>query len=307
MGETTTRARVVLAAAIASVAVTSAPRAEAAGPGAPQCVAASENAIQLRKDLKLRAAQKELSICVSRSCPTEVREECERRIGEISAAIPTVVFEIKTSSGNDVIGATVTMDGVVLAERIDGTALSVDPGEHELVFTAPDLAPLKKTFVMREGQKNRREIVVLAPSTPSSGPAATPIAPIVRDEAGPSATSSWSAQKTFAVVVGGVGIVGVAAGSFFGLRASSRWSQAKSDCPGACAADSPAQGEKNDAHSDATLSTIAFGVGAAALVGATLLWLTAPSAIAPTASTPRVSVVPSVGPGRGDLILRGAF
>lgn len=296
----------VFAAAIACACLAGARPAVAADPGPQQCVAASEAAIHLRKELKLRSAQAQLSICVSLSCPAEVREECARRIGEVNAAIPTMVFEVKTSSGNDVIDASVTIDGVVLTDRVDGTALRVDPGSHKFVFAAPGLVPLEKTFVAREGQKNRRETVVLLSSAPTSVVAPTAPQPVAQDEAGVSAASSWSAQKTFAIVVGGVGIVGVGVGSFFGLRASSKWSQAKSDCAGGCSNDAVAQTEKNDAHTAATLSTIAFGVGVSALLGATLLWFTAPTASAPTTRT-SLRVQPAAGAGSGALILRGAF
>jgi hypothetical protein len=50
-----------------------------------------------------------------------------RRVDEINAAIPTVIFEAKDGAGGDLSAVRVTMDGEVLAERLEGTALSINP------------------------------------------------------------------------------------------------------------------------------------------------------------------------------------
>jgi serine/threonine-protein kinase len=78
-------------------------------------------------------------------------------------------------------------------------------------------------------------------------------------------------------VVGGVGIVGVGLGSFFGLQAVSKWSSAKNDCGGGCPDGSAARKEKSDAVTDATISTVGFAAGGVAIAGAIVLLVTAPS------------------------------
>jgi hypothetical protein len=82
---------------------------------------------------------------------------------QISTAIPTIVFEIKDAAGNDVSGVKVAMDGQVLTERYEGSALAVDPGEHVFRFEAPGQMAVQKKYVIVEAVKERRELVQVGP------------------------------------------------------------------------------------------------------------------------------------------------
>ena len=186
------------------------------------------------------------------------------------------------------------MDGAPFAGRLDGAALAVDPGAHEFVFQTPGGEPLTKTFVIREGEKDRHEVVVLGPA-----PAVSTTEPAVGAGGPPGVEgrSRWSGQKTLALVVGGAGVVGLGVGGAFGLAASSQWSQAKQECGGGCTGNTGAQSERSKALDSATASTIAFAAGGAALVGAAVLWFTAPGPyvqLAPVVST-RAAGVAAVG------------
>jgi hypothetical protein len=80
-----------------------APRfAEAADPTTADCLSASESSLSLRNQHKLREARAALLICSAASCPGDVRAECTRRVSEVNAAIPTIVFEAKDSSGGTI-------------------------------------------------------------------------------------------------------------------------------------------------------------------------------------------------------------
>ena len=92
------------------------------------------------------------------------------------------------------------------------------------------------------------------------------------------AAHSGSGQRTAAVVVGAVGVVGLGLGTLFGLQAKSAWSEAKSHCtayPFGCGADGV--GQQSSANSKATVSTVAFIAGGVALGVGAVLWLTAGS------------------------------
>src|SRR5882724_84046 len=111
-------------------------RARAADPTTADCIAANDGSISSRNDHNLRAARAQLLVCAASACPADVRTECTRRVAEVNAAMPTVVFAAKDQTGKDLAAVKVTMDGEPLADRLDGTALSVDPGEHSFVFDA---------------------------------------------------------------------------------------------------------------------------------------------------------------------------
>src|SRR5258706_11586172 len=81
-----------------------------------QCMAADTRAQELRQDGKLLDALAQLDVCASAACPALVRADCTERLDEVRRVLPSVVFEVKTASGADVVDARVEMDGTVLRE-----------------------------------------------------------------------------------------------------------------------------------------------------------------------------------------------
>jgi hypothetical protein len=228
------------------------------------CIAANEAAIPLRRQGQLHAALKQLVVCADPACPDEVRTYCAKGVETLGAALPTLVFAAKDSSGNDLFAVKVTMDGEPLLDALSGAPVSVDPGAHVFRFELAGEAPVEKKLLIREGEKDRQENIVIG------APAALAALPT-------SASRSWSRQKTLAVGVGGVGIVGIGVGVVFGLFAVSTHDREKNDCPSTgCAGHGQATADYNAARSNALGSTIAFAAGAAFLAGGAVLWFTAP-------------------------------
>ena len=124
----------MLFAAAAAALLAPAGRATAADPTTADCLAANDKSISLRNEHKLLGARTQSLVCAASSCPAEIRKECERRIDLVNASMPTVVFEAKDGSGNDLSAVTVKMDGALLAERLEGTAMPLDPGAHTFTF-----------------------------------------------------------------------------------------------------------------------------------------------------------------------------
>jgi len=284
---------------LASCAVLGASTAAFADPTARECAAASEDALSLRKQERLKDAKERLLVCSTPSCPAEVRDECARRMTDLTAAQPTVVFDVKDAQGGDLLAVRVSLDGALLVDHLGGGAVTVDPGEHTFRFESSGQT-IERKFVIRESEKGRTISIAFGGGTPAAGaaPAATPIADQPAATPPPAdSSSSWNGQKTAAVVVGGVGIVGIAVGAVFGAQAFSKWSTAKNDCTtqGFCGSGTPADSAKSSAQSAATLSTVAFAVGGAAVVGGAILWFTAPSGAV------------QVGPTVGGFSMRGTF
>ena len=57
----------------------------------------------------------------------------------------------------------VTLDGTVLTQKLDGTAFRADPGTHTAVLEVLGQPAVTRTLVIAEGDKGRRERVVVAP------------------------------------------------------------------------------------------------------------------------------------------------
>jgi hypothetical protein len=275
MSERTLR-DVSLALAIAAAIGASAWPARAANPPASECLAASNAAIRLDNDHRFRQERTELLTCALAGCPTDIRKECIRRVDEVTAAIPTIVFEAKDSSGSDLSAVKVTMDREVLAERVEGIAFAVDPGAHTFTFEAAGFPAVQKRFIIRERQKDRLERVVFDASSATTSPSASALPLAASPATAPAAPieepSRSGANKVFAILTTGVGVAGVAAGTVFGLRAQSKRDEANRICPDVCG-DRAGVDVWHDAKSAGNVSTIAFVVGGVGLVSAAVIWV----------------------------------
>ncbi len=275
-----------------------------------QCVEADDQAQSLRREGKLTASRAKLEVCVDAACPALLRDDCAQRLDELDRIQPSVVFEARDSAGNDLINVTVTVDGQPLAARLDGTSLKVDPGGHTFVFTPADqasLAPMTKSYVIRESEKARREQIVfsLANATAVPAPAAAIAPPPATSDA--ATPTPGHGQRIGGIVLGAAGVVGVGLGAIFGAGASSTWSKAQSECGSAsCGSANYAQAvsDQKSAQSSATLATVGFIAGGALLAGGVVLFFTAPKG--ERAST-ALTLTPAFGSGGGTMTLGGAF
>jgi hypothetical protein len=313
------RRGIVTAVAAALASTTIGGPARAANPTVAECIAASSHAATLQNEHKLRDAREAFLLCASPSCPDEIQEECTRRIVEVNAALPSVVFELKDAAGNDVGGVKVTMDGVAVANRVEGAAILVDPGEHAFTFEAKGQPVVHKTLVVLEGVKERREKIVLGAEASVAG--AAPPASSSRKAAGWGMVGAGAA-----VAAAGVVIAVVAQGMIPGARTSLSTAIAAdaprsgTPCDSSMALSAPmfaACEETVDHASDhvnnlVTLRTVGWvGVGmggGAALTGALLL-LTAPSGGDPdrTHASRGLEFVPVVGPRGSSLAVMARF
>jgi hypothetical protein len=232
------------------------------------CIASSDRGLDLRKQGKLLEARGVLVACASAGCGPAISAVCERRVAEINALMPSVIFLPRDSAGRDVVGVTMSIDGASERVPLDGRPIAIDPGPHTFRFQAAGQSPVDRSFVIAEGARNRQEPIDLSPVAP---PPAAPVSRAPPAAAGPSETGS----RTGAWVVGTVGVVGVVAGSVLGALAIAEASASRSDCESSafCSNRNNAVNEHNTAAAEGTASTIAFAAGGAALVVAAYLFL----------------------------------
>src|SRR6516162_608539 len=118
--------RIVVASLAAGFTLAMGPRL-ARAQDADACIAASESSLSLRKAGKLIDARKALATCAAPACPDPVKTSCQQRMQDVEHAVPSVVFQVKDGSGNDVPSVKISVDGKPRDERV-GAALSLDPG-----------------------------------------------------------------------------------------------------------------------------------------------------------------------------------
>jgi hypothetical protein len=273
-----------------------------------QCIDANGRAQHLRTEGKLGEAREQLRTCSNPKCPVIVRSDCTKRLDDLETAQPTIAFEAKDGAGADVVAVKVTVDGNPLADRLDGTPLPVDPGQHVFTFETAGQPVVTRTIVLTEGEKGRRERIVLGPvAGPAPVPAPAPPAPGPTEPAPGSPAGGMGTQRILGLTAGGVAVAGLVVGGVFGLMTLSEKSQQQSVCGGPCSAASHAQAlsDHSSGMTDSTISTVGFIAGGALLVGGAVLFFTASPA--PQQPATGVRFTPGVGPGGGGVLLTGVF
>jgi hypothetical protein len=277
-----------------------------------QCVDANSDGQALRLDGKFAEARQKFETCGDPSCPSIVHEDCTKRLKDLDAAQPTIVFDVKDAAGGNVAAVAVSIDDRPLTSRLDGTAVRVDPGDHRFTFTADDAPPVTRRLTIKEGEKDRHERIVLGPT----GSTGVPLAPPQGSAESASASGpGMGTQKILGLTAGGVGVAGIVLGSVFGALTLSAASRQKSDCGSTCtsvASHESALSDHSSAVTEGAASTVGFIAGGALLVTGVVLFFTAGSpssekgSPAVASASPRGGwvVLPIAGPRGGGLSLR---
>jgi hypothetical protein len=206
-------------------------------------------------------------------------------------------------------GVAIKRDGSPLTTGLWGSALPVDPGPHTIEATAPGFRKATVKVDVGAGPKGSAvtaDVPALEPegSTPSAPAASSGGGGSVRVDAGGKG-AALSTQKMIAIGAGGVGVVGLVVGTFFGLKARSSWNEAQDEhCDGKKC---DPQGVKlvDDAKGQATVATLGVGLGVLGLAGGAVLWLTAPKTAEGTTSGWHLA--PALGAGTVGAQLGGRW
>ncbi len=205
--------------------------------------------------------------------------EAQNRAGALQARLSKLVI---TAASNKLPGLQIRLDGTPVPATQWGTATPADPGEHTIDASAPGRQAFRTSVQLsREGET----ITVAVPELAAEGASASPV------DADSAQPHRLGRQKALALAAGGFGAVGIIAGTVFGLRSKSKHDDASDACPSDPCRDQRGVDLWNDARSAGNLSTVAFIVGAAALGGGAVLWLTAePQGKTALRGSPRVGV-----------------
>jgi hypothetical protein len=262
-----------------------------------ECIGANATAQVRQRDGKFADAKAELAKCVAAACPQMVRDDCAKRLDELERLQPTIVFDVRDETGGDLSAVRVSVDGHLLVDRLDGTALAVDPGDHMFTFDAEGRPSVSRRAVLKIAERERRErIVFQSPASlariPVRGPQMSPTS-----EGDSGASRGLGTQKTLALAAAGLGVIGMAVGSAFGLKSLAKHDDASRVCPIQCT-DQPGVGLWQDARTAGNTSTLFFVAGAVAIAGGVVLWFTAPG--------PR-GIEARIGTGLGVFAMQGTW
>lgn len=281
------------------------------------CIGGYERAQELRKQGKLRGSKEQLLVCSRPTCPKVLRDECSKWLDEVQASMPSVVVEGRDADDRETAQIKVSVDGVVVAERLDGRSIDVDPGPHVFAFQHGD-ATSEQSVLIREGERNRKLVASFAKkreptadvstkrdetrrgrdaaSSSSSRPEPTSPTPI-DDDASSAVTRRPVRPITYAFA--GLTVIGAAGFATFALIGKNKAGELATSCSPRCATR-----DVDDLRRTYLVGDIALGVSIIALGAAVVTHATRPRVV----TTGRVIDV-DITPSQGGLTARlgGAF
>jgi hypothetical protein len=265
----------MLSAALAAGAILAA-GADARADSKQECAAAYDKVQSSRDQGKLLEARRQAVTCSAPTCSVYVTKDCSQWLAELDASLPTVVFTVRDPAGADASAVRITVDGTVIAEKLDGKAVPMDPGEHVVRFEMAGAAPLEQKVLIRQGERNRTLVAAFkAGSSPDPAPAGGPtpgagVGPVAEQGGG-----GRSAQRTVGIALLAVGGAGIVVGAVTGALVIAQHGTLATACgKGPCP--STEQGDVNAYHTKGLVSTIGF-IGGAVVAGAgVVVLLTAP-------------------------------
>jgi hypothetical protein len=228
------------------------------------------------------------------------RERVARaRAKALEAKVPHLVIVVPIESRMR--DLEVKRDGTLVGPAQYDTMIPLDPGPHVVSASAHGKAFEERTSLTTDGATVKVVIPVLGvePVIGASEPPVRP-APIPRET-----PSDGSTQRTLGLITGGVGLVGIGIGTFFGIQSMSNHSDAKKECDTrGCSPAGVTLGE--DAIRAGNISTVAFIAGGVLFAGGLTLYLTAPSAPNAAASSARPANV-RIGIAAHGVFAGGSF
>jgi len=161
-----------------------------------------------------------------------------------------------------------------------GSRIPLDPGKYQVEVTAPGKKGWSTELDVPPGPASLEvdipPLVDEAPAPPAprslAAAPAPPPAPAAPSAPPAPPDSGVGARRTLGIVLGGVGLVGIGVGTYFGLRTFSQQSVVEENCDDRYCNQEGLEAEQ-EARRAAPVSTIAFAAGGALLAGGVVLLL----------------------------------
>jgi hypothetical protein len=252
----------------------------AADPAA--CSAAYESGQRLLTTARLLDAASQFRYCGSPACPAIMHAECLRFLDRVEAASPSIVVRLRPEAS---VPVRVVLDGESDV-MLDGHAITLDPGHHELRFSASGYALRQERFLVAEGEKLKLLEVRLEPL-----PEPKPSAGDSEAASAAAAPQPRTASVVPWVITAAIASAGAAGFVHWGLRGRSG-ETALERCSPNCSGSQVA-----DVKRDYLLSNVSLAVGIGGLVAMGVWYV-----VRPNGTTRRATTVPVVTMTAGDTV-----
>jgi hypothetical protein len=186
----------------------------------------------------------------------------------------------------------VTIDDVPVPAAALGIPRRVNPGHHVIVAKT-DAADGRQEADVAEGETKPITVVLVSNGTVHLGSEPSPENAV---SSTPPAAGGWTSLTYAGVVVGGVGVAGIAVGAITGVLTLSKKSSLVTECPADQCRTQTSFSNLDSANTMATISTVAFIAGGVCLAaGITGVFLGTRKGTSD--ESPKVSLSPWIGPG----------
>jgi hypothetical protein len=182
---------------------------------------------------------------------------CVAQLTRLNPRVPRLTIKLDGAAPPDTV---VTRDGIDFGTSSLGLPLPVEVGPHRITARAPGHTERGFDVDLPEGESIE---MVVAPG-PLTGPTAPTTPPLGSSEGGEAGATS--SLRPVAYVVGGLGIVGLAVGTFFGVRAVQAAGNTSGHCDGDVC-DATGVSARHDEQLSGNAATIALVSGATLLTG----------------------------------------
>lgn len=198
-----------------------------------------------RRVLALEAFRRASTAAAARG-RADWKKIADEHVASLDAVLPKLTVQRGPNQGT----LRVTLDGAPLAPSALGVPFAVEPGTHVIAADAPERRPFTTSVVVR-GAATVTLPTLEAPARATEDARREPLP-----------------TRTLGLVVGGVGVAGVAFGVVSALVANGALADAKAQCPSYPDHCGPLASDPNDrARTWSTISTVAL-VGGGVLVAA---------------------------------------
>lgn len=244
-----------------------------------------------------------------RSARTDREKLARDHIAAIEPLLTRITLVLP--SGPPPQGLQVRVNGVVLGAAAWSSAIPVDPGKVVIEATAPGRVAWRTTLQVTTGGSQSVSIpeLALAPARAPApaGPPSSASAMIPPTEPPTAPASFWNTRRTVGVVLGGAGVAVIGIGTFFGIRALGRRADSDAWCSGSTCTDQRGVDLNDQARTDARISDLTIGIGAAMTVSGILLLALGGDSASSAPASAKSSVTLSVRPSLTGARLEGSW
>ncbi len=204
------------------------------------------------------SARSQLQVCAQAICPDTVVHDCGQWLTEVEGTLPTIIVSAKDNAGRPLPSVQVFLDGVSIPATQLAQPLFLDVGAHNLRFEAPGYQSVQLNPFVRAEDRNLQVSAALQANA-SSAPAVA----VNADAAAPPPRAGRSVPAA-TIVFAAIGTVALGGAVYFGLSASSRYNELKSECDAHCTQSQADSVHKKQLITDIALATSVVAFGAAA-------------------------------------------